>query len=82
MTDPTPDPLITGWEYMQSVAANVRARAAARQVSQAQLAEVLDLAQGSISRRMRGDTPWGLTELGAIATLLGCSPSDLTRVEA
>lgn len=75
-------PLISHLEFEKAVAANVRARAAARQIPQSQLAEILGLGQAAISRRMRGESPWQLRELSQIAPVLGCSPSDLTRVEA
>ena len=68
--------------FAEAVAANVRARAAARQVSQRDLADALDLSINAVNRRYRGLFPWALDEIAAIAPMLGCEPSDLTRVGA
>lgn len=71
-----------GATFATAVAENVRARAAARQVSQKQIAETLGLSENAVSRRMRGGHPFSLSEIERIGNLLGCSPDDLTRIGA
>lgn len=46
-------------------------------ISQARVAETLGLTQSSVSKRLRGATPWTLDELLAIARILNVSPADL-----
>lgn len=54
----------------QDIAANVRAEAARRQVTQAQLAERLELTQPGMSRRMLGRVPFSASELATVADVL------------
>lgn len=52
------------------VAANVRAEMAFANISGRQLAEKLRVSQPALSRRLRGETAFDVTELAAIATAL------------
>lgn len=54
----------------QDIAANVRAEAARRQVTQAQLADRLGLKQPGMSRRMLGRVPFSASELATVADVL------------
>jgi len=53
-----------------NLAANVRAEAARRRVSQAQIAQHLGIDQSAISRRMAGKTEFSSSELARISDLL------------
>ena len=67
----------------ERIAANVRAEAARRQVTQAALAAHLGLTQPGMSRRMLGRVPFSAAELVSVTELLGTSLDDLTEcVEA
>lgn len=52
------------------VAAEVRAEMARQRMSQVKLAELLGVAQQTISRRLVGEVPFDVTELAQIAALL------------
>ena len=65
-----------------TVAANIRAEAARRRKTQAQLAEAAGLSQFAISRRMREEFPFTLDEVQAIADFLGVPLSDLLNTAA
>lgn len=52
------------------VASAVRAEAARRKISQAEIAGSLGISQASLSRRMTGLTPFEIDELDVIAGLL------------
>lgn len=58
-------------------AANIRAELARADVSQAAIAELLELAPSQISARVKGRIPWRLHELQAIARHLGIPVSVL-----
>jgi transcriptional regulator with XRE-family HTH domain len=66
---PTPAGLV------QQVAAEVRAYVARAQLSQHQLAEILGIPQSSVSRRLRGKTPFRVDELEKLAGVLGVHPA-------
>jgi transcriptional regulator with XRE-family HTH domain len=55
------------------VAAEVRAEMARQRMSQVKLAELLGVAQQTISRRIVGEVPFDVTELVQIADLLKVS---------
>lgn len=46
-------------------------------VSQTRLAEGLGMSQSSVSRRLTGEAPFDVNELGAIADILGVTVADL-----
>lgn len=46
-------------------------------ITQKQLAAVLGLDQGSVSRRLRGRAPWRASDVVLAAQLVGVSPGDL-----
>jgi len=64
------------------VAANVRAEMARRRARQSDLAQVLDLSQSAVSKRLAGTIPLDLDELGGIATFLNVPIENLLRVTA
>ena len=49
---------------------NVRGEMARKGITQAQIAEALDLSQAAVSSRVRGLTPFDINELATIAALL------------
>jgi transcriptional regulator with XRE-family HTH domain len=53
------------------VTRNVRRLMAERNVTQEQLAAVLNIRQASVSRRFKGHSPWQLVDLEAIAAAFG-----------
>lgn len=61
----------------QIVADNVRAELARRKMPQRALAEALGTSEAVVYRRLRGDVPFDVAELGAIAELLDMDASDL-----
>lgn len=61
--------------------ANVRAEMARRDVSQVALAEAIDMGQPSLSKRLRGVTPFDINELSAVAEYLGVPLSNLLPSE-
>ena len=66
--------------FADQVAANIRAEAAWRGVTQRALARALGLAQPTVSDRWRGKTPWTLNEVEAVAHLLGTTTSTLCAI--
>jgi transcriptional regulator with XRE-family HTH domain len=71
----TPEPISIDLAYR--VARNVRAEARRNGETQAQLAEVLGVAQQAVSARMTGKTPLTLRQLDALAAHWGMTPVDL-----
>lgn len=69
-TAPDPNPAA-------QVGATVRAELARRGLSQAALAEALDLAQPQVSKRLRGVIAFDINELTAIARFLEIPLSEL-----
>lgn len=63
--------------HAQAVAANVRAEMARRQVTQATLAAALGVTQQAVSRRLRGDVDFTVSELQAVADVLEVPVADL-----
>lgn len=53
-----------------TVAANVRAEMARRNIAQRALADKIGISHASIYRRLRGDVAFDIAELGAIAEVL------------
>ena len=53
------------------VAAEVRAELARRKIPQSGLVAVLGMSEVSVSRRLRGETPFDINELVAVAEFLG-----------
>ena len=66
----------------QKAAAEVRARLARDQISGKELATHLGLSAFAVSRRLRGTTPFSLTELDATARFLGIGITELLPEEA
>lgn len=62
--------------YNDLVAAEVRAETARRLVSNKAIADHLGVSAMYVSRRMRGETPFDIAELAAIATLIKCDVAD------
>lgn len=62
-------------ELQKAVAAEVRAELARKQMSQVALAEHLGVAQATVSRRLTGEVPFDVAELGQVAEILGVSPT-------
>jgi transcriptional regulator with XRE-family HTH domain len=54
-----------------AVAAEVRAELARKQMSQHALAAALGVAQQTVSRRLTGEVPFDVAELGRVAEILG-----------
>jgi transcriptional regulator with XRE-family HTH domain len=48
-----------------------------RGIPQTRLAERLGVTQGTLSRKLRGKSPWTLDEVYAAAAALGCDPKEL-----
>ena len=53
------------------VGANIRAEMARRNLPQSALAERLSISQAGVSNRLRGQTPFDVNELHAVADFLG-----------
>jgi len=64
------------------VAANIRAKMAYAEHTQTTLAELIGMTQQAFSRRMTGQTPFTLDELGRIASALDVPLSALVGDEA
>ena len=66
------------------VAEEVRAHMGRRRISQAALAEKLQISTSSMSRRLQGDSEFTVSELYAMARIFGISPVKLLgeRTEA
>lgn len=56
-------------------AGNVRAEMARRRITQEMLAPILGISQPALSRRLRGQLPFDLDELEALARFLDVDPS-------
>lgn len=65
----------------ETTAANVRAELARRNLTQADLAEVLDISQAQVSARLRGRARLHLGEVALIAAFLDVPVSDLVPFE-
>lgn len=63
--------------HAQSVAANIRAEMARRRATQGALAAALGVTQQAVSRRLRGDVEFTVTELQIVAETLGVDPARL-----
>lgn len=61
----------------ERVAAEVRALMGRHNVTQTQLAEVLQVAQPAISKRLRGKTPFDANEIGVLAQFFNVNPAEL-----
>ena len=46
-------------------------------ITQAQVGRLLGIDQSAVSRKLRGKTPWKVSELVAVAGLLHVPPADL-----
>jgi transcriptional regulator with XRE-family HTH domain len=60
-----------------TVAANIRGELAARDETQAELAQLLGLTHSSMSRRLRGETPFRDHEVGTVAAYFDVSVASL-----
>jgi predicted transcriptional regulator len=65
-----------------TVGANIRAEMARRKVPQREIADLLDLPQASVSKRLAGEVPWRITELAKIAAFLDVPLAVLLGQEA
>lgn len=63
-------PMTTVLTPHQIAAAEVRAELARRRIPQSALAYTLKMSEVSISRRLRGETPFDINELVAVAEFL------------
>lgn len=70
MTSDTPTP-------HEAVAAEVRAELARQKIPQARLSALLEVSEVSVSRRLRGETPFTVNEVFLIATFLGIDVGQL-----
>lgn len=61
----------------QRVAAEVRALKGRYNATQTQLAEVLGVAQPAVSKKLKGATPFTLTEIDRLARFFGVHPAEL-----
>lgn len=61
--------------YNERVAAEVRASIARKGISQATVAEQAHMSNASLSRKLKGQYPFGVGELHAIAPLLDTTAS-------
>jgi transcriptional regulator with XRE-family HTH domain len=66
----------------QSIATNIKAEMARRDVTQASLAGKLGVSQQFISRRLSGKVPLSVDELGDIAAAIGVPLVDLVDERA
>lgn len=60
-------------DHAAGVIGAIKAEAARRDVSHAQLAEAIGVSRASMSRRMSGDVPFSFAEVRTIAETLGVS---------
>lgn len=67
--------------HTERVAAAVRAEMARRRVTQQTVADRLGITQMSVSRRLRGLTPFTAGEVLMVADLLGVDPATLMPSE-
>lgn len=63
-----------------TVAANVRAAVARHQISQAALAEALELSRTSVYQRLNGKARFTVVELAKVADLTGLDITEFFRV--
>ena len=61
------------------VTANVRAEMARHEKTQTDVAAILGMSQNGVSRRLRGQTAWRLSELRALAAALDVPLTALVR---
>lgn len=61
----------------ESVAGNVRAEMARLRVSQSEMGAALGLTQQAVSRRLKGEVPFNVNELGVVADVLAVEVADL-----
>ena len=55
----------------QRAASVIRAELARRRIPQSAVAELLNISQASVSRRLSGEIPWDVNEIDAVAKLIG-----------
>ncbi len=61
---------------------SLRAEMARRRVTQAQIAEVLQISQAQVSARLNGGVRWRVDELVKVCRLLGVGISDVVKEAA
>lgn len=71
------DPSVMKEQYVQALASAVRAEAAAKEVSRAELARMINVEKGVIYRYMRGEREFPLSILYEVAEALGTTVDDL-----
>jgi len=64
-----------------SVAAEVRAELARQQIPQREVGAALGMSQAAAWRRLKGEVPFDVAELAAVATLLGVPLSQFLPAE-
>lgn len=64
------------------VAANVRAELARNDIRQPQVTAALSLSQSAVSRRLRGQVDFTITELSVVAKLIGIEARELVPAGA
>lgn len=70
-------PMIETPTLSEIVAANIRAEAARRRLSQVQLGELIGMSQGAINKRWTGKRQWQLEDIEAVAALFGIEVREL-----
>jgi len=73
------DPSVMKEQYVQALASAVRAEAAARDVSRAELARMISVEKGVMYRYMRGEREFPLSILYEVAEALGTTVDDIAR---
>lgn len=68
-------------DHRAAVSEEIRALMGRRRVSQVGLADALGQSQSTVSRKLRGDTPWDIDELFAMAAFFGVDVAALLGVE-
>jgi transcriptional regulator with XRE-family HTH domain len=68
--------------HTERVAATVRAEMARQRITQTQMAERLGMSQVAVSRRLLGQVPFDVEELGRVAEILDLPASVLFGGEA
>ena len=66
----------------QRVAANVRAELARNELRQDKVVAALCMSQSAVSRRLKGQVDFTVTELSVVAKLVGLEPQDLLTAGA
>ena len=74
-TNPAPE--YSAESTSEVVAANVRAEAARRRMSQMDLVRLTGMSQPTITKRWRGEIDWKLDELDMLARIFRITPADL-----